>query len=206
VAIIKSGASSDNASVGVTSKGLYVELVDSAGGILKNKKTYVASGSFTPPATPQDLVFITGSATKTVRVQSFKLGTANTAAGSQILFLNKHSAAPTGGTEVAPTKVPLDSSDAAATAVVKHVTTSANTPGTLVGLVATRKIGSPAVTPATWAGINTTDNDVEMLPTSGDQVKPITLRAATEVLAINFAGTALVAGQIHTYTVVWTEE
>ena len=204
MAVIKGGASSNQVAVG-TNLAARVEVFDADGLPVNGKKTYMASASFTPPATPQDLAFIIGSATKTVKVQSFRIGTANTAAGSQIFFLKKTTTAATGGTAVNPTAVACDSSDAAATAVVTHITTSANTPGTGT-VVRTIKVGTPAVTPATWAGINTTDNDVEMLPTVNGQTKAITLRGILEGLAINFAGTALVAGQIHTYNVVWTEE
>ncbi len=206
MAVLKSGATSDQATVGATSKGLYIELLDSAGGILKNKKTYAFSGAFTPPATPTDLVTIFGSASKTVRVHSFKIGTQNTAAGSQKFVLSKRSAVTTGGTPVAATAVPLDSGDAAATATVNHYT-AAPTAGTALGNINTRTVASPAALPATWAGINTTDNEVEMLPVVGvDQVKPVTLRGVAEGLAINFAGAALVSGQIHTYTVILSEE
>ncbi len=89
MAIIKSGASSDNLTVGVTSKAAYVEQRDADGVVLQHKKTYYASGSFTPPATPTELVTIYGSATKTIRVLSLKIGTVNTAAGSQIYTLQK---------------------------------------------------------------------------------------------------------------------
>lgn len=205
MAVIKSGASTDQLTVDATSKAARVSAYDADGVALLHKKTYAASGAFTPPATPQDLVFITGSASKTVRVQSIKIGTANTAAGSQIFVLSKRSAAATGGTEVAATIIPLDSSDAAGTAVVKHVTTSANTPGTAVGTIVTKKVASPAVTPATWAGI-TDDSDREMLPVINGMTKPVVLRGVAEALAVNFAAAALVAGQIHTYNIVWTEE
>jgi hypothetical protein len=205
VAVIKSGASTDQLTIDATSKAGRSTLYGSDGVELKNKKTYAASGAFTPSATPQDLVMIFGSATKTVRVQSIKIGTANTAAGSQIFTLKKRSAVSTGGTVVAATAVPLDSSDAAATATVSHLTTSANTPGTSVGTLVTKSVASPAVTPATWAGI-TEDSDREMLPFVGEQTKAVVLRGVAEGLAINFAGAALVSGQIHTYNVVWTEE
>jgi hypothetical protein len=205
VAVIKSGAGTTQASVGTTSLGLLAELVGNDGVSLKGKKTYFASGSFTPPATPTDLVGIFGSATKTIRVLSMKIGTANTAAGSQILFLSKRSAVSTGTAWTAATVGKADSTDADATGTPGHIITTANVAGAGV-TINTKKIGSPAVTPATWAGINTTDNDVEMLPTTGDAAKPITLRGVAEGLVINFAGTALVAGQIHTYNICWTEE
>lgn len=205
MATIKSGASTDQMSVGATNKAARVELFDADGLSLNGKKTYAASGAFTPSATPQDLVMIFGSASKTVKVQSMKIGTLNTAAGSQILVLKKRSAVSTGGTVVAATAVPLDSSDAAATATVSHLTTTANSPGTSVGTLTTKSVASPVVTPASFAGI-VEDADKEMLPVINGQTKAVTLRGVAEGLAINFNAAALVSGQIHTYNVIWTEE
>lgn len=204
MAVIKSGATTDQMTVGATNKAAYVEMRDADGLSLKGKKTYCASGAFTPPATPTDLVTIFGSASKTVKVQSFKIGTTNTAAGSQIFVLSKRSAVTTGGTPIAATAIPVDSGDAAATAMVNHYT-AAPTAGTALGTIVTKKVASPVITPATFAGI-VEDSDKEMLPIASDQTKAVTLRGVAEGLAINFAGAALVAGQIHTYNVVWTEE
>lgn len=204
MAVIKSGASTDQMSVDATSKAARVTQYGSDGSELLNKKAYCASGAFTPPATPTDLVTIFGSATKTVKVLSMKIGTANTAAGSQIFVLSKRSAVTTAGTAVAATAVPIDSGDAAATATVNHYT-AAPTAGTAVGTLVTKKVASPVVTPATFAGI-VEDTDKEMLPVVSMIAKPVTLRGVAEGLAINFAGAALVSGQIHTYNVIWTEE
>lgn len=208
MAVIKSGASTDQMTVDATSKAARMTPYDSAGREVSDEKvaTFAASGAFTPPATPADLVFITGSATKTVRVRSMRIGTTNTAAGSQQFVLSKRSAAATGGTEVAATVIPVDSANSAGTAVVKHVTTSANTPGTALGNINTKRVASPAAIPATWAGIVTVA-DVEMLPRDGDgKIQPVVLRGVAEALAINFAGAALVSGQTHVYSVVWSEE
>ncbi len=205
MAVIKSGASTDQLTVGATNKAARVEVFDGDGLSLNGKKTYAASGAFTPGATPTDLVTIFGSATKTVKVHSFKIGTANTAAGSQIFVLSKRSAITTGGTAGAAPAVPLDSSDAAATATVNSYTSTAPTAGTALGTLVTKKVASPVVTPATFAGI-VEDTDKEMLPMAGPQVKAVTLRGVAEGLAINFAGAALVSGQIHTFNVIWTEE
>ncbi len=208
---IRSGASTDYLTVDATSKAARVTPYDTAGRALaaESKATYMASGSFTPTATPTDLVTIFGSASKTVRIRSMKIGTANTAAGSQIFLLIKRSAANTTGTFVAATAVPTVSTQAAATATPGHYTANPGGLGAAVGTVNTVKVASPVVTPATWAGINTTDNDKEMLPASAEPsllAQPITLIGVAEGLAINFNGAALVSGQIHTYTIVWTEE
>lgn len=208
---IRSGATTDYLTVDPTSKAARMTPYDTTGRSLapESKATYMASGSFTPPATPTDLVTIYGSASKTVRIRSMKIGTANTAAGSQIFTLVKRSTVNTTGTFVAATAVPVVSTSAAATATPGHYTVVPGGLGTAVGTVNTVKVGTPVITPATWAGINTTDNDKEMLPASSEPsllAQPITLIGVTEGLAINFGAAALVAGQIHTYTIVWTEE
>jgi len=208
MAIIKNGASSDQLTIDPISKAARVTMYDSAGREVSSQKltTFAASGSFTPVATPTDIVTIIGSASKTVRVLSVTLGTVNTAAGSQILFLIKRSTADTGGTPVTATNVPFDSADTA-TAVVQHYTANPAALGTTVGTINTVKVSSPVATPATFAGI-VFRTDVELLPiaTLTGLPKPVTLRGVAQQLAVNFGGAALVAGQIHTYTVVWTEE
>jgi len=212
MAIIKSGASSDQLTVDPASKAGRVTLYDSAGRELSYqlKQTFMASGSFTPAATPTDLVTIYGSATKTVRVVSLKLTTTNTAAGSQEYFIIKRSAANTGGTFVAGTAVPLDSNNVAATATAGHYTANPSGLGAAVGTIATFRVASPVAKPATFAGI-VQDAGYDFLAISQagkgsfmDQA--VTLRGTAQGLVVNFNGAALVAGQTHAYTLLWMEE
>ena len=97
--------------------------------------TYSVSNTFTPPATPTDMITVTGSATKTIRVWSLQVCTTNTAAGSQEFRLIKRSTAYTGWTAVASTLVPLNATSAAATATVNHYTANPGALGTAVGTV-----------------------------------------------------------------------
>ena len=209
MAIIKSGASSDQLTVDATSKAGRTTLYDTAGRALgfQAKATFFAAASFTPVATPNELVIIYGSASKTVRVMSMRIGTANTATGSQIYHLIKRSAIYTGGVFVPATAVPADSTDAATATNFGHFSTDP-TPGAAVGTINTIKTASPAVTPATWAGI-TDYAQWEMIPMSDSGLgllKPIVLNGVNQGLAINFNDVALVAGQVHHYNIVWTEE
>jgi hypothetical protein len=169
--------------------------------------TYTATNSWTPPATPTDLLTITGSASKTIKIWSCKICTTNTAAGSQEFFLIKRSTADTGGTVVAGTVFPLDSAAAAATATVAHYTANPGTLGTAIGTINRVRIASPAAVPASFAGV-VIDACYELLPAmrNGIYVQPIVLRGIAEQLAVNFNGAALVAGQTHSYTIVWSEE
>lgn len=209
MAVIKSGASTDQLTVDPTSKAARGTIYDSAARelSLQSKQTFMASGTFTPAATPTDLLKIVGSATKTIRVVSVELVTTNTAAGSQQLQVIKRSTDDTGGTFVAATAVSADSADAAATAVVGHYTANPAALGTAVGTVRTKRVASPAAVPASFAGV-AVDAGVQLLDTlPGAQLnQPIVLRGITQVLAVNFAGAALVAGQTHAYTIVWIEE
>lgn len=211
MAVIKSGATSDQLTVDPTSKAARVTLYDSAGReiSLGGKQTFAISSTFTPAATPTDLVIIEGSATKTVRIISMVIGTTNTAAGSQQFFLIKRSTADTTGTFVsAGTPVPLDSANAAATVNrAGHFTANPGALGTAVGTISVVRVASPAALPATWAGVRE-EADVELLPWAvySNLVQPITLRGVAQTLAINFNGAALVAGQTHTYRIVWIEE
>lgn len=197
-------------SVDATSKAARTTDYDATGRDLsvQSKATYMASGTFTPAATPTDIVIIEGSATKTIRVISMKITTTNTAAGSQQFLLIKRSTADTTGTFVAATAVPLDSANAAATANrVGHFTANPGALGTAVGTINTVRVASPVAIPATFAGVKE-DAGIEMFGWMNNSLldQPITLRGVAQCLAINFNGAALVAGQTHAYTVVWIEE
>lgn len=209
MAVIKSGATSDQLTVDPTSKAARITVYDSSGREVsaQSKATYAASGTFTPAATPTDLLNIIGSNTKTIRVISIKFTTTNTAAGSQQFFLIKRSAANTGGTAVAATMIPQDSNDASATATVQHYTANPTGLGTAVGTISTIRVASPVAVPGSFAGI-VNDAGVELLHWQSNTHldKPVVLRGNTQVLAVNFNGAALVSGQTHAYTVVWTEE
>lgn len=207
MAIIKSGGSSDQLTIDATSKAARVTLYDSTGREIsaQGKRAYAAAGSFTPAATPADLLTIFGSASTTVRLVSLKFGAQNTAAGSQQYFISKRSAVTTGGTPVAATIIPLDSNDAAATATINHYTADP-TPGTALGNINIMRVASPVLLAATFAGI--VQNVLfEMLPTDGSGlVRPVTLRGVGQGVAVNFNDAALVSGQVHLYAVVFTEE
>ena len=208
MAIIKSGATSDQWTIDPTSKSGRVSLYDDAGRSVlpQTKQTFYASGTFTPAATPTDLITIFGSATKTVRIVSFEVETTNTAAGSQQFFLIKRSSANAGGTFVTATAVASDSNDSAS-ATAGHYTANATALGTTVGTIRTVRIASPVAVPGSFAGVSIIAGaDLLELGSGANLQKPIVLRGTAQGLCLNFAGAALVAGQTHAYTIVWTEE
>lgn len=114
----------------VDSSGRLVVTTDSA------KPTYRAAAVFTPYATgPLTLFNIQGSDTKTVRVTRIGVApTTATAAASISGYLQRTSTAGTGGTGVNPTVAKLDTNSAAATAVVTHYTTAAQSVGTTTSM------------------------------------------------------------------------
>jgi type IV secretory pathway VirB2 component (pilin) len=173
----------------------------------QGKQTFMATGTFTPPATPTDLIMITGSATKTIRVVSMVIGTTATANGSANFFLAKRSVMPTGGAFTkAQNILPVDANNAAATANVGHWGTTPTAPTAQnAGLVWMKQVAVPAAVPASFAG--QAIDGVEMMRWNQNLIIfPIVLRGPNQTLTINFAGATLISGQTHAYTITWFEE
>lgn len=209
MAVIKSGATSDQLTIDPTSKASRATIYDATGREIssQSKATYAASGTFTPPATPSDMVTIYGGVGKTIRVLAFKISTTNTAAGSQQFFLIKRSAVDTGGTPVAATIVPLDSTNPGPVATVQHYTANPAGLGAAVGTIATARVASPVAIPGSFAGVKE-DAGIDLLVFGQNSLldQPVVLRGAAQGLCLNFNGAALVAGQTHAYNIVWIEE
>jgi predicted acetyltransferase len=160
--------------------------------------TYSGStATFTPPATPTDLFYIGGAIGKLIKIWRIWISSTQTSTGINNLFLIKRSAANTAGTAVATTKVPLDSNDAAAAAVVQHYTANPTINGT-VGNVWSGKITSPVAT-----GLVQPVFTLDFPALIG---KPIFLRSAAEALAWNFGGADLPGGLTVQAGCIWTEE
>lgn len=175
---------------------------------LQSDATYSCVGEFTPAATPTDMVMITGSPTKTIRVISVYFTAQNTVGGvSETLFLNKRGTPNFGGTFVASTAVPFDSTDDAATARVGHYTANPTTLGQIQGTINSVRIALPPVVPTSFAG-HAEDAGVELLPWCSASIldKLVTLRGVAESLVVNFNGAALFSGEVHAYRIVWMED
>jgi hypothetical protein len=165
---------------------------------------YTVSG-YTAYATPTDMVGISGSATKTIKIINFWIGMQSTAAALQTIHFVKRSTANTGGTDGAPTPITLDSSNGAATATL-HSYTAAPTIGTSVGdvrlqLAASSVLTATPITASLLAPI-AVENSVPT-PNSLDQY--VTLRGTAEGLFINYAGAALTSGFVAVWGVQWVE-
>jgi hypothetical protein len=205
MAVIKSGATSDQLTVDATSKAARVTMYDSSGREVssQSKSTYMySSGAFTVAASATDIVTIYGSASKTVRIIGLRLNGLQTTAGQILFTVIKRSTADSGGTGVAGTAVPVDSNNAAATATVTHYTANP-TLGTGVGSVSSRYLHIPAAA-------STTSGDVGDLIASINagnwiSLQPITLRGTGEGAVINLGGVTVTGGTLNA-NISWIEE
>jgi hypothetical protein len=168
-------------------------------------KTYHASGSFTVAATATDVVKICGAAATVVKVWRVQIGATQTTATSLAAWtLVKRSADDTTGTFVAATKVPMDATDAAAGATVGHYTANPGALGAAVGTVWNQFYMLPApataINPPVVINYNPSDRDLPF-------IKPVTLNAAAQCLAVNLGGGALPAGlSAMKYDITWSEQ
>jgi hypothetical protein len=162
------------------------------------KATYGASATFAVAASATLVWTLTGSASKTVRLVEVGFSS-TTATAAQYLDIQgiKYSAAATGGTPVAETVVPFDSTAAAGTATVNHYTAN-GTPGAAVGTVKMVRYfsaltGTPA--PTTWIVWRFGSG-----PDSG-----LVLRGVAQQFGISQATGGANAGTGDVYA-IWTEE
>lgn len=205
MAIIKSGASTDELTIDPTSKAARVTLYNSDGTYNGEKATYRASTliPFTPAVTINVPWFlIGGSATKTVTVKRIAVsGMTLTAVAYLAVNVAKFSTPAVGGTSTSAPLVPMDSSDPAATAGFVKYYTAVPTAGTLVGSIATNRVLAQA-TVAAAAGI-TRDFvfDFGDMPETGGVV----LRGVTQELGLIWpvAPASVVTVSVD---IEWTEE
>jgi hypothetical protein len=205
MAVIKSGASSDNLTIDATSKAARVTLYDVEGNPLSKKATYRASTltAFVPAVTAARPIFlIEGSASKTITVKRISFsGASLTAVQYLSINVSKYSTAASGGTSTSAPMVPLDSNSAAATAAFVRYYTAVPTAGTLVGDIASVRFLAQATTAA--AGGPTfayTFNFGDITESGG-----VVLRGTSQGLALSFptapASTITLSADIE-----WTEE
>ena len=171
------------------------------------KSTYAAAvTNYVPYNNATDILCISGSATKTIRIYRIHISAtanpANTVNTNYDIYLVKRSTLNTGDTPTAVTAVPFDSANPAATASVTKYS-SAPTLGTTVGTV---RQDSLFVSTGAKAGDNPVQpgNYVDMEFDSHPNLQPITLRGVNECVCINFGGITIAANM--EIDIVWTEE
>jgi hypothetical protein len=170
------------------------------------KPTYRAAANFTPQATGAvTVISVQGSATKTIRIKRIGLSGVSTANGQNVYSLQRTSALGAGGTTVNPTAAKMDTSSAAASAVVAHYTTTLKAAGTPVG------------GPITTANVQTGVTAVPTVPVASQQLlfpeagmpagQAIVLRGTADFLEVqNLAAANLAAGTVLCYFVEWEED
>lgn len=165
------------------------------------KATYAAVVTgFTPVATPTDFWQITGSATKTVRVQRLEVYGVATAANAVLTHLVKRTTTSTGGTPTAATLTKHDTNDPTATAVVNTFAANPSPLGTSAGDIRAALLalsvagGSQTIQPGFVA---------DMAYSGG---RAAVLRGVAESLNLNWGGAAVPAGTLLTIVCEFTEE
>lgn len=153
------------------------------------ENTYAAStAAFAPAGSATDIFEIFGSASKTVKIQKISLGfyTSGTSEYASPVALLKRSSAPTGGTAVNATKVPLNSASPAATvAKCRHYTANPSG-GTLVGGILRKAIGTRLQDYTTAYG---SIEDIVLFEANPEKgIAPIILNGVSEGVSVNFNG------------------
>lgn len=204
MAIIKSGATSDNLTVDPTSKAARVTLYNSDGSYNGEKATYRAA-TIIPlvAAVTVNVPFfnIIGSASKLVTIKRIAVsGATLTAVGYFAVNIEKLSTASIGGTSTTLPSVPLDTNNPTGTAVVKAYT-AAPTKGSLVGTIATNRcLWQATVAVGTSIPRDYVFDFGDMPETHG-----IRLRGVAQELALTFPVVLASAGTL-SVDIEWTEE
>lgn len=145
-------------------------------------------------ASATDIATITGNASTTVYVTRITISATQTTGGQVRVDLVKRSAANTAGSSASITAIPLDATDAAASATLLSYTANP-TPGAAVGTVKTALIAV--------GGTTSTTSDVQVFD-FGINGKPLTLSGTAQVLAVNLAGVTVTGGSFYV-TFEWYE-
>lgn len=162
------------------------------------KATYAAGTSgLTLAAAATDVLTITGSATKTVKITKVYLSFTATTAISVPVSLIRRATANTGGTTAIQAATTHDTNNAATTAVVVVYTVNAATLGTTVGTVLE---AGKVPAPLTGGAVQVT---VFEFGTTSNQA--VALRGTAQSVAINLNGTTVAGGSL-AVTIQWTEE
>lgn len=165
-----------------------------------SKATYSVATTFTPASNATDVLTLTGSSSKTIKIISVYAAYANsvTTTTTQVLNLIRRSSANSGGTSASITPASLDTNNASATATCTSYTANPTTLGTTVATLSTIRqsaLDSPSV-----------PGNGLVFPFQVTQFgQPITLRGASDVLAVNMNGAVAASGTV-TITIVFTEE
>lgn len=159
---------------------------------------YVAQ-DVTPVATATDVLVLSGSASKIIRVTKVSVVGTATAASIYDHYVIKRTAANTGGTSTSVTAAQSDSTDSAQTGTLRLYTANPSGLGTGISVEANKTYLSASATPGAAA--------LPSVYTFGlRNDKAIVLRGTAESLAINFGGQAVPSGASLYLSIEWTED
>lgn len=159
----------------------------------KHAKTFSCSGVTASAASATDIAILPGNATNTVYVTKVIVSGIETTAGSVLVQLIKRSTANTGGTSVAMTAVPHESTDTPVSAPLTYNTTNP-TVGTPIGNVRTKYLPLGSTTVASG----------DVVWEFGDKGKQIILSGVAQGLAVNLNGVTVTGGSF-SITFEWIE-
>lgn len=205
MAVVRSGATSDEWTIDPTSNAGRVTLYDNAGATVGVERvTYRAATAASVVAAASTVSFfaIGGSATKTIRVRNVRASGMTIATLTvNAIEVKKWSTAITGGTATALTQVPLDSLDAVGTASLVNVYTVAPTDGTLVGRISCVRgiYKSPSVVDGSEF------SDILWSFGTTAYTRPVVLRGVAQYLSLAFGAAPSTAVTL-SVEVEWTEE
>lgn len=147
-------------------------------------------------ATPSDVFTLTGSATKTIRINTITVTATQTTGAIVNVVCLRRSTANTLGGGVTLAAVSMDTNNPAATAT--GFAYNANpTVGTLVGNIRTKKL---------FVGATSVVNSDAMVFNFGiNNGQPVTLRGANQVFAVNLNSVTVSGGSFNIF-IEWTEE
>ena len=159
---------------------------------------YVAQ-DVTPVATATDVLVLSGSATKVIRVTKISVVGTATAASIYDHYVIKRTAANTGGTSTSVTAAQSDSTDDAQAATLRLYTANPSALGTGISVEGAKTYLSAGATPGAAA--------LPHVYTFGSRNdKALVLRGTTESLAMNFGGQAVPSGASIYISIEWTED
>jgi hypothetical protein len=146
-----------------------------------------ASGGYSPGSTPNDVLCIWGSPSKTVIVTAFSLYASSTTPTAQFVSFYLRSTSDSGGTPVPLTLIAADPIDAGAATATLDAYTAAPTSGTSAGLF-WNAYGSTTTTAATTAGTTFTAFGGFSNPSNIFFQKPVVLRGTGSGLCADLNG------------------
>lgn len=152
----------------------------------------------TPAATATDVLTISGSATKTIRIRQVVISGIASSAGNIPIVIHRRTTDNTGGTSTTPTPAQRDGSDDTATAVVRQYSANPSALGTSLGPIDGGRLAIPTATSGQL--------DRFVAQYSWLNEKAPTLRSATDFFAINLNGATLPTGLALDIGIWWTEE